>query len=187
MIVPSIYQLDGEDYLLTTQIKPEFSYAVNKQVSLWLSYTYSSNDYRQSDYDDRDSHSHEVFLDTVYTFGDDRGYVLGGVGYEDNSASKDIYDYGRLMVRAGGSFETAYALRLGVMGSYAGKTYKKDDLIEDKQREDARYKFSVSLSRELYYEWLEIAAEFTYTKNDSNITDYEYTRQNVGIGLSATF
>jgi tetratricopeptide (TPR) repeat protein len=131
-LVPSIYQLDGEDYLLTTQVKPEVSYAINQQVSLWLSYTYSSNDYRQSDFDDRDGSSHEVFLDAVYTLDGDRGYVLGGIGYEDNTASEDIYEYGRLTVRAGGSFDLVYALRLGVMGTYAGKTYKNDDPIEDK-------------------------------------------------------
>jgi tetratricopeptide (TPR) repeat protein len=186
-LVPSIYQLDGEDYLLTAQVKPEVSYAVNQQISLWLSYTYSSNDYRQSDFDDRDGSTHEVFLDAVYSLDGDRGYFLGGFGYEDNTASEEVYDYGRLTVRAGGSFDLVYAVRLGVMGTYAGKTYKNDDPIDDKAREDARYKVSASLSRELFYEWLEIAAEITYTKNDSNIGDYEYTRQIFGIGLSAIF
>ena len=186
-IVPSIYQLDGEDYLLTTQVIPEVSYTINQQVSLWLSYTFSNNDYRKSDFDDRDSNNHEVFLDTVYTLGDDKGYVLGGLGYEYNDASEGTYDYGRLTVRAGGSFDLAYALRFGVLGTYAGKAYKNDDAIEDKKREDTRYKITVSLSREFYYEWLEIVAEATYTKNDSNISDYEYTRKVAGIGLSAAF
>ncbi len=145
-LVPSVYQLDGEDYLLTTKIKPEVSYAVNQQVSLWLSYAFSSNDYRQSDYDDRDGSSHQVFLDAVYSLDGGKGYFLGGFGYEDNTASEDIYDYGRLTVRAGGSFDLVYAVRLGVMGTYAGKTYKNDDPIDDKAREDARYKVSVSLS-----------------------------------------
>lgn len=186
-IVPSIYQLDGKDYLLTTQVKPAVSYDVNQQVSLWLSYAFSNNDYRQSDYNDRDGSSHEVFLDTVYTLKDDKGYLLGGFGYENNIASEDIYDYGRFTVRAGGAFDLAYALRLGLMGTYTDKTYKNDDPIQDEKREDTRYKVSVSLSRGLYYEWLEIAAEATYTKNNSNISDFEYVRQILGIGLSATF
>ena len=119
--------------------------------------------------------------------GDDKGYVLGGIGYEYNDASEDPYDYGRLTFRAGGSFDLAYALRVGVLAVYAGKAYKHDDAIEDKKREDERYKFTVSLSRELYYKWLEIVAEATYTKNHSNINDYEYTRKVAGIGLSAAF
>ena len=186
-ISPSIYQLDGEDYLLTIQVRPEVSYTVNQQLSLWLSYTFSNNDYRKSAYDDRDSDNHEVFLDTVYTFADDKGYVLGGIGYEYNDASEDLYDYGRLTLRAGGSFDLAYALRLGVLASFADKTYQEDDAIEDKKREDTRYKITLSLSREFYYDWLEIVAEVGYTKNNSNISDYEYTRKVAGIGLSAAF
>ncbi len=186
-IRPSIYQLDGKDFLFTTQVRPEVSYTYNQQLSLWLSYTFSKNDYRKKAYDDRDSDNHEVFLDTVYLLGDDKGYALGGIGYEYNDASEDPYDYGRFTLRAGGSLNLAYALRLGVLANYAGKTYKDDDAIQDKKREDTRYKITVSLSRELYYEWLEIAAEASYTKNDSNIDDYEYTRKVVGIGLSAAY
>ena len=186
-IRPSIYQLDDEDYLLSIQATPEVSYTVNQQVSLWMSYTYSNDDYRKGAYDDRDSDNHELFLDTVYTFDGDKGYALGGIGYEYNDASEGAYDYGRLTLRAGGFFDLAYALRFGVLGTYSGKAYKKDDVIEDKKREDTRYSIGLSLSRELYYEWLEIVAEATYTKNNSNISDYEYKRQVVGIGLSASF
>ena len=186
-VSPSIYQLDGDDYLFTTQVRPEVSYTVNQQLSVWLSYTFSNRDYRKRAYDDRDSDNHEVFLDTVYTLGDDKGYALGGIGYEYNDASKDLYDYGRLTLKAGGSFYLAYAMRFGVLGTYMGKAYKNDDAMEDKKREDTRYQIAVSLSRQLYYEWLEIVAEATYTKNNSNINDYEYKRKVAGIGLSADF
>jgi Tfp pilus assembly protein PilF len=186
-ISPRIYQLDGDDYLFTTQFRPEVSYTIDQQLSLWLSYAFSNQDYRKRAYDDRDSDNHEVFLDTVYLFANDKGYALGGIGYEYNDASEDLYDYGRLTVRAGGSFDLAYALRFGVLGTYTGKAYKNDDAVDDKKREDTRYKIDLSLSRELYYEWLEIAAEVTYTKNNSNINAYEYTRKTVGIGLSAAF
>ncbi len=186
-VAPSIYQLDEEDYLFTTEVSPSFSYAVNQQWSLWLTYTYSDNDFRQSDYDDRDGTSHEIFLDDVYTLANDKGYLLGGIGYEDNTAEEEQYDYGRLTLRVGGSFELPYKLTFGVLGTYAAKTYKEEDPIEDETREDKRYKITASLSRDLYGDWLEIAAEYTYTKNDSNISNYEYTRQIVGIGLKATF
>ncbi len=180
-IVPSVYQLDGEDYLLTTEFNPTFSYAIGKQYTLWLSYTYADNDFRQSDYDDRDGTNHEVFLDDVYVLANDKGFLLGGIGYEVNNAKKEQYDYNRLTLRAGGSFELPHKFDFGVSGTYAAKNY------EDETREDKRYKITMSLARAFYYPWLEIAAEFTYTKNDSNISDYEYTRQIVGIGLRATF
>lgn len=86
-VSPSIYQLDGDNYLFTTHVRPEVSYTVNQQLSVWLSYTFSNRDYRKRAYDDRDSDNHEVFLDTVYILGGDKGYALGGIGYEYNDAS----------------------------------------------------------------------------------------------------
>ena len=186
-LVPSIYQLDGEDYLLTTEIKPTVSYAIGKQYTLWLSYTYADNDFRQSDYDDRDGINHEVFLDDVYMLANDKGFLLGGIGYEINDAKEEQYDYNRLTIRVGGSYELPHKFEVGVLGTYASKNYADEDPLEDKNREDKRYKITLSLAREIYSPWLELAAEFTYTKNDSNISDYEYTRQIVGIGLRATF
>jgi len=180
-IVPSAYQLDGEDYLATTEVNPTFSYAISKQYTIWLSYTYADNDFRQSDYDDRDGTNHELFLDDVYMLKNEKGFLLGGIGYEINNAKKEQYDYNRLTLRVGGSYELPKRFECGVLGTYAAKNY------EDEARDDKRYKITMSLSRELNYPWLELAAEFTYTKNDSNKSDYEYTRKIVGIGVKATF
>ena len=186
-IVPSVYQLDGEDYLATTEVSPRFSYAIGKQYTIWLSYTYADNDFRQSDYDDRDGTNHELFLDDLYMLKNDKGFLLGGIGYEVNNAKKEQYDYSRLTLRVGGSYEFLSKYEFGVLGTYAAKNYAEEDPIEDETRKDQRIKITMSLTRELYYPWLEAAAEFTYTKNDSNISDYEYTRQLVGIGVKATF
>ena len=184
---PIIYQLDGEDYLLTTEVSPSFSYALSKQYTIWLSYTYADNDYRQSDYDDRDGTNHEVFLDDVYILKNDKGFLLGGIGYEINNAKEELYEYSRFTIRVGGSYEFLPKYELGILGTYAAKNYADEDPLEDETRKDQRFKITMSLARELYYPWLELAAEYTYTKNDSNISDYEYTRQIVGIGVRATF
>jgi hypothetical protein len=186
-LVPSIYQLDGEDYLLTTEIKPTVSYAIGKQYTLWLSYTYADNDFRQRDYDDRDGINHEVFFDDVYILANGKGFLLGGIGYEINNAKKEQFDYSRLTLRVGGSYELPHKFEVGVLGAYAAKNYAHEDPLEDKSRDDKRYKITLSLARDIYYPWLELSAEFTYTKNDSNISDYAYTRQLVGIGVKATF
>jgi len=198
-VAPKIYQLDGEDYLLKIEVNPTASYAFNQQWSLWLSYTYADKDYRDNDteifkdveMDRYDASSHEVFLDDVYILSNDMGFLLGGIGYEISTADENKYDYNRLTLRLGGSFNLPYEFRLGLLGSYAAKSYLEkewqDDDGDDAKREDARYKITVSLARQLYSDWLEIAAELTYTKNNSDISNYEYTRNQAGIGLIATF
>jgi Tfp pilus assembly protein PilF len=189
-VLPTLHQVDGEDFLLVYQIKPEASYMINKQLTVRLSYGYLMNDYRQDDYDDMDGSTHEVFLESIRTgFGPEgkKGYFLGGIGYEYNTAEEEVHDYGEIILRAGGSFGLPFELHLGVMGNYAIKTYKEEDLIEEDTREDNRHEISLSLARNFYFDWLEIAAMYTYTHNDSNFDDYDYTRQNIAIGLTATF
>lgn len=186
-IRPSIFQVDAEDYLLTYEFKPEVSYELNKQVLLWLSYSYAIDDYRQDTEDDRDGDTHGIFFDTIYSLGGEKGYVLGGIGYEANAASEGEYDYGEFALRVGGSYELDFDLRLGAFGTYSGRSYGDKDALEDKKREDTLYRITLSLARTFFYDWLEIALEYTYTKNDSNIDTYEYDRQVFGFGLAATY
>jgi len=178
---PRVYQLDEEDYLLIYGVSPEISYAVNKQLSVWLSYTYTANDYRQEIDDERDGSTHEAFLDLVYSLRDG-GYVLGGIGYEDNTASEVLNDYSRLSLRADGLFELPLDMHFNVAGKYWKKEYKEDDSLDS-----TRYSIALSLGHSLYFDWLEIAAEYGYTNNDSNYDDDDFTRQLIGIVLTATF
>lgn len=180
--IPGIYQLDNEDYLLIYEIKPEISYTVNQQVSIWLSYSFANNDYRQEVDDDRDGSTQELFLDVIYSLASDRGYVLAGVGYEDNTASEEQYDYNRLIFRAGGIFNLTGDLTMEVLGTHWSKEYKEDDDFDS-----SRYRISLTLTHPCYFDWLEIAGEYAHTNNDSNYNDDDFTRQLYGISLIATF
>jgi Tfp pilus assembly protein PilF len=184
---PILYQVDEEDFLLVYEANPHIAYTFSKDLMSRFSYTYSANDYRQDDYNDRDGSNHEGFLDAVYYLSGEKGYVLGGVGYELNSASEAEFDYGRIKVRLGVSLELEWELRLLIMGNFSNKNYTKKDPVEDEKRQDNRYEWAVSLSRNLYYDWLRMALEFTYAQNDSNYEDYEYMRQTAGIAFAASF
>lgn len=47
------------------------------------------------------------------------------------------------------------------------------DSLSEFNREGAKYYDSISISRELFYDWLSISGEFNYTKNISNIMGYK--------------
>jgi hypothetical protein len=184
---PVFYQVDDEDFLVVYQAIPQISYRFSKDLVARAFYTYSANDYRQDLYDDRDGSTHEVFVDSIYNLKDDKGYVTGGIGYEDNTASEDEYDYGRLNVKFAVEYEMAWELTLKLIAKYSNKTYKNEDPFENDTRQDNHYEGSISLARKLYYDWLKIALEYDYIQNDSNFEDYEYTRQVAGAVLIATF
>ena len=107
---------------------------------------------------------------------------MGGIGYEDNTASEVLNDYSRLSLRADGLFELPLDMHFNVAGKYWKKEYKEDDSLDS-----TRYSIALSLGHSLYFDWLEIAAEYGYTNNDSNYDDDDFTRQLIGIVLTATF
>ena len=68
-----------------------------------------------------------------------------------------------------------------------GKAYKNEDAFYGKTRDDARLGAFVTLSRNIYREWLGLSAEYSYIRNSSNIDDFDYTRQVVSLGVTAKF
>ena len=50
------------------------------------------------------------------------------------------------------------------------KDYDNVNSIFGVRREDNKYNILVSLSRNLFYNWLRVVGEYSYTKNDSNIS-----------------
>jgi len=107
--IPYLYQVDEEDFLLTYNFKPTISYEVNKNLLVRFKYTFSNNDYRQDDYDDRDGTKHNGIFDAVFLT-KDNGFIIGGIGYEDNTADDGLYDYGKVLLKIGGSYNPSSAV-----------------------------------------------------------------------------
>ena len=182
---PALFRLDDEDYLLRHQIRPEMLWAVSRRSSLRFGYRYAINDFRQDD--DRDGSTHRGTIDFVRRFAARGGYFLAGGGYEDNTADESDYDYGRWELKAGLSGDLFWKIRGSIIGQLVGKAYKNEDAFYGKTRDDARLGAFVTLSRNIYREWLGLSAEYSYIRNSSNIDDFDYTRQVVSLGVTAKF
>jgi tetratricopeptide (TPR) repeat protein len=183
--VPSYYWLDSDSYLRRHRLRPEVVCKCNEDLSTRLSYSYYDNEYFQNE--DRDGHTNDVFLDAYYDILRKKGYIFGGIGYEDNSASHPDQDYGRIKTKIGLSLWIPWELELTLTGKYYDKNYDHVDTFYGVKRDDSQYYGSVSISRKLLYDWLNILAEFNYTKNDSNIDDFEYKRKVIGVSLIARY
>ncbi len=177
--LPTYYWLDSESFLLRHQLRHEVMWLVNKNLATRFSSSYYRNNHFQDN--DRDGHTNEVFLDGYYRIGDKRGSLFGGIGYEDTSASHPDQCYGQLKTKLGISLSLPKGLYLTLTGRYYDKEY---DFVN---REDAKYYGSISLSHRLFYDWLSISGEFSYTKNDSTINDYKYKRKVTTLSLTARF
>jgi hypothetical protein len=183
--LPTYYWLDSESFLMRHQVRPEVMWRVNKNLATRLSYSYYRNNHFQDN--KRDGHTNEVFLDAYYRIGDKRGSLFGGIGHEDTSASHPDQYYGQLKTKLGISLPIAWGLNLSLTGKYYEQKYDNVDSFYGVKRKNAKYYGAVSLSHRLFYDWLSISGEFSYTKNDSNINDHKYKRKVITLSLTARF
>jgi tetratricopeptide (TPR) repeat protein len=183
--LPSYYWLDQDSYLRRHKVKPEVVWEWKDSLSTVLSYSYSDNEYFQDEGWSGDRH--EGYLNVYYSILDKVGYLFGGIGYEDNDASSPDQDYGWLKTRAGVFFHLPWELELDIRGRYQNKQYDNVDSFYGVEREDDKYFGAVSLARKLFYQWLAMAAEFNYTKNNSNISAYEYDKYVGALYLRARY
>jgi len=182
---PVYYWVDSESYLRQHRLEPEALWRVNRKLLTRLSYRYHDNHYFQDT--ERTGHTNEVLADAFYSVFDQRGRLFAGFGYEDTTAAQQDEFYTRWRARAGALFNLPWHLDLGVSMEYQDKQYDTADRVYGVERNDDRFIAGISLSRRIYKEWLKILAEHRYTQNDSNINDYEYTRNISTLSLSLTY
>ena len=183
--LPHFYWVDSSRYIRRQQIKPEISWKITDSFLTRFSYSYYLNNHLQDD--DRDGHTNELSLTTYYSLKSRRGYLFGGIGYEDKTASHPDRYYDQWKVKLGFYHKMPWDLELNISGKYYSQNYDHMDSFYLVQREDRKYNGSVSLSRKLYYEWLRVVGELSYTKNSSNIMDFEYKRKMATLSLTARF
>jgi tetratricopeptide (TPR) repeat protein len=183
--IPSYYRVDSDKYLRRRQLKPEVIWKVDENLSTRFSYSYYDNNNFQNN--DRDGHANDLYLDVYYSILDKRGRLFAGIGYEDNDASHADEYYDQLKTKLGVSLKVPWDLDLSLTGNYYDKDYNHVDSFYGLKRKDTKYHGSVSLSRRLFYDWLSGSAEFNYTKNDSNINNYEYERKVTSLSVTARY
>jgi len=183
--LPTYYWVESDSFLMQHQLRPEVMWKVNENLVTRFAYMYYRNNYFQDN--GRDGHTNEVFLDAYYRIGGKGGYLFGGIGYEDNSASHPDQHYGRLKTKLGISISLPKEHNLVLTGRYYDKEYDNVDSFYGVKREDDKYYGAISLSHKLFYKWLSLSVEFNYTKNDSNINDYKYKNKVTTLSLTARF
>lgn len=190
--LPGFYWLESENYLTRHQLKPEVIWKINKNFLTRLSYSYYDDDYSEIDCEsfriiDRTEETHEFYLDAFYSLMDKKARIFGGVGYKDNSASLSDRYFAEWSAKVGVSMKIPWRLEVELAAEYRDRTYDNWNPYYKVEQDDAKYIGTFSVSRSLYYEWLDIIADFIYIKNDSNINDYEYERKIVILSLSTSF
>jgi tetratricopeptide (TPR) repeat protein len=183
--MPSYYWVDADSYLMQHQINPEVRWQVNDYNEAALAYNYLRNNYFTGN--QKDGHANEIGVDLYHAFANMKGYLFCSGSYMDNTASgKDEY-YTEASATLGGSYNLSDKTNLILYGSYFDKHYDYTDRIYNKKRYDSKWFAYVSINQQVLYDWLKLSAEYTCTQNDSNISEYEYTRNTIALYIAADF
>jgi hypothetical protein len=182
---PSYYWVADDSYLMQHQIRPEVRWQFTDADEAVLSYGYARNHYFTDDR--RDGHANEVNMNLFHAVKPMDGFFYLGAGYEDNSATHPDEYFTEMTGRAGVNAGLLKTLRLDLGGECNDKDYDNADSFYKKNREDSRYALTVLLSWNPFVDWLGVAAEYTYSRNNSNIKDYDYERNTTAVFVTADF
>jgi tetratricopeptide (TPR) repeat protein len=183
--LPTYYWVDSDSYLMRHQLKPEITWKIADNLSTRLSYSYHDNNYFQ-DYD-RNGNTHEFDLNVQYSILNNKVHLLGSIGLDDNSASHRDEYYEQLRTKLSISFKALWGINLGLRGRYYDKDYQYNDSVYGVKRKDDKYYGSISVSRQILYKWLGVTAEFNYTKNESNVNNFEYEKKVTAFYITTRF
>jgi tetratricopeptide (TPR) repeat protein len=181
-------------YLLTMGVTPTVRYMVNNKNILELNYGYMRNKYynttdsmavRDPD-EDRDGESNSGSLGWTYLFKEGTGLLT--LKYTYTAMGTDGYNWSYNEDRFSLSF--IYPLKKDLKLQYSSDAsftkYKHDNTIFDIRRRDDTFTNSIGLIYTLFKN-TDIIGQFTYTKDNCNISTYDYDRYVASIGIEFRF
>lgn len=149
--------------------------------------------YRKKDYideDDRDARNISISLGPVLSLG--RNRISATVGWENDKAREDVNTYNRGNAIVTYDRQLPFGLSCALAYWYQKTDYDEENVLFNKKRSDNVQYFITSLSKSIWHSrsWetaLQVNAGYTYTRSDSNIALYEYTKNVLSTSLSFVF
>lgn len=185
--LPSYYWVNSEKYLMYHLLKLDLNFKsdIDKNLNTKLSYSYYANNYFQDD--GRDGHINDLSMNVSYNIGNQKGSVFGGIGLEDNSSSDSNYSFAKLKTNLGFSYELPFEINLALTGYLSRKKYFRIDSFFNTKRRDSEFFSTISLSRNIFYDWLLLQVEYDYTLNNSNTDIFDYEKNGLSISFGAEY
>lgn len=178
---PAYYWVHADSFLMRHSFSPQMTWQFNRQNYIRLRYRYMLNNYFEDR--GRDGHANIGELDVFHAVGP--GYLSWGLGLADNSARRSDEEYDEFEARIRMGYPVVEKIEMTLTGIYDEKDYDRPDAVVGIRREDNRYFAAVSLARPVIYEWLSLALDYDFTRNDSNIRLYDYERNAVTVSVTA--
>lgn len=181
----SLYEIDSKDYLTQNTIGLQVMVPVGKALLSRFSYDYSINDY--DIYPTKDGHTNKIGADVYYTPVQGKTEFSAGISFDDTSASNADDYFEKFKTKIGLAVKAPFKIDVNLKGDYQIKNYDNTDSFYGIKREDERFSGSITFTREIFYNWLNLSAELLCEKNNSNIRFFEYKRTVSTLSLGVNF
>ena len=181
-------------YLITTGLTPTARYMVNENNILELTYGFMRNKYYSTTEstiprdpnEDRDGDSNSGSLGWTYLLKEEKGLFTIKYTYTDMGTEGYNWSYNEDRFSLSFLYHLKKDLKLQYSSDAAFTKYKHENTIFNIERRDDTFTNSIGLIYSLYKN-TDIMGQLTYTRDNCNISTYDYDRSVASIGIEYRF
>ena len=177
--------LDGEEFLVLTQVSPYVSKLVGQKLFLRFAYAYSDKEFATNP--GRAARADSVSADTFVFLNGLETYLVLGVRYDEEDAIDGQFDYTGHKLRAQLSRRIALGARrltLKAQLRYETRDYERPTLSIGAPRNDDRYQFEATAELPIG-ERVVTAIGYKYADNRSNLSSVDFEENVIAVRFIA--
>jgi hypothetical protein len=170
-------------------LEPSLNYKINSKLSIKSKIKLEREEYNGfiNQYQDNDTLSISIGPYLSYPSGKKYNHFFLPVSYYARDAELSSFSYLSMDLTPSWSAGWEYGIKSFLKISYNTRTYEtveqnQINMINAEQRKDKRLGITAMVSRQ--FSFVTLALINSYTKNQSNLAQYEYTKQVIGLNAS---
>ncbi|MEI7614062.1 MAG: surface lipoprotein assembly modifier [Betaproteobacteria bacterium] len=172
-------------YSRASGIAPQLRIPLTAALSLNASLVVQSKSYYVND-GLRDGRVWSAIAGTRYSLGN-ADFIQVTLRHTVEGTRRDYLDNHSNGINLGVYKEVAQGMALYLSSGFSRSDYAGQEAAYDKRRGDTQYSFVANLSKELRSGGLSAVLGFSYTRNDSNLSLYNYERKQITLQVSQVF
>ena len=198
----------GDAYLLSNAIQPTLTIPESNRTYTQAFFRYQNKDFKSFRDDElgapvnqtRDANNYMLGAMQYWKFSNDRGYLRGGYIFDtdqtpggDGPTTPGVptsadWQYIGNRLSAGIGYQPITATTLQFAFDYYRQNYSNPNSFspDGTVRKDNIYQLTGTVVRDIR-SWLWLALQYSYTKDNSNVEVFEYTRQIVSLTVGGSF
>ena len=179
---PSYYWLDSDRFLCRLQWRLRSSFNIENVIFPYVMYTYTLDDHFQDDH--RDANRNAVGLGLTFMFQPDVYKLQTLFTSEKTSSSHQDHNYeiSRAEMKLDLFVHPLCSLKL--LARCGLRNHEHIDSINHMKRKDKNYLARLGFQIPLQFEGLSADLNYQWSKNDSNIHDYDYRKNLISLSLT---